>query len=121
MLPKTEVARRRPVWIALSELWLDTELDEADLHRIADVLRASAYSLIELRQIYLHEVAPVMYPNTLSVAGEWAGVDPDWLVAEATKRAGDHSKAQDSRWSLRQHVMTYATEEHWKRLEQLLS
>lgn len=121
MLSEAEIARRRPVWVALSELWLDTELDEADLHRIAEVLRASAYRLAELRRIYLHEVAPVMYPNTLSVAGEWAGVDPDWLVAEITKRMGDTSKARDRRWKLKQRVMTYASEDHWKRLVQLLS
>ena len=30
-----EIERRKPVWAALSDLWLDTELTEDDLQRIA--------------------------------------------------------------------------------------
>jgi len=28
---ETEIERRKPVWTALSDLWLDTELNESDL------------------------------------------------------------------------------------------
>ena len=38
---ETEIDRRKPVWAALSELWLDTELTDDDLHRIADVMKRS--------------------------------------------------------------------------------
>jgi hypothetical protein len=41
---ETEIERRKPVWAALSELWLDAELDEDDLQRIAGVMKRSGYS-----------------------------------------------------------------------------
>jgi hypothetical protein len=31
------------------------------------------------------------YPNLLSVAGEWAGFDEEWLVGEVTKQARGES------------------------------
>ena len=68
---------RLPVWIALSELYLDTALDEADLDRIASVLKASPYGRAEIEHILRNEVAPAFSANLLSVAGEWAGWSAD--------------------------------------------
>ena len=79
-----EPARRRPVWVALAALYLDTELQEDELQRIATVLAASAFAWDEARQINYDEVAPALWPNLLSVAGEWAGWDEEWLVARLT-------------------------------------
>ena len=87
MIDDAEIDRRKPVWAALSELWLDTELAEDDLRRIAGVMKASGYPIGVLRHIYLYEVAPVVFPNLLVVAGEWAEFDHEWLFAEATRRA----------------------------------
>jgi hypothetical protein len=119
---ETEFERRKPVWIALSDLWLDTELMEDDLGRIAEVMRRSGYEVEELREIYLFEVAPVVFPNLLSVAGEWAGFDEGWLVGEATKRARRRSPVLRALvWAgIGRKVMTFATERHWERLVELL-
>jgi len=35
----------------------------------------SGYSIDELRHIYLYEVAPAVFGNLLTAAGEWAGFD----------------------------------------------
>ncbi len=78
-LSEDELRRRRPVWNALSELFLDTALDEGDRRRIAVQLHASGYSDSQLEAIYGDEVAPVCAPNLMTVAGEWAGFDPEWL------------------------------------------
>ena len=117
-LDEAEIERRKPVWAALSELRLDTELADDDLRRIAGVMRRSGYGVGELREIYLFEVAPVVSPNLLTVAGEWAGFDPEWLFAEANKRARERGlllramvKLRVGRW-----VMTTATEHHRERL-----
>src|SRR3954447_14108020 len=91
-LERGEIERRKPVWIALSDLWLDTELTEVDLRRIAEVMRRSGYEVEELRQIYHFEVAPVVFPNLLSVAGEWAGFEEEWLVNEVTKQARSRNR-----------------------------
>jgi hypothetical protein len=121
MLSVAEITRRKPVWQALAELWLDTALSEDDVQRIAEVLRASGYSVGELRLIYLKEVAPVVYRNAFSVAGAWSGFDSAWLSKEAAKRAEASPTCWDSRWNAKQRIMTYATEHYWKQLERLLS
>lgn len=84
-----QLEQRRPVWRALSELWLDTELRETDRMRLAEVLANSAFDERELRAIHEGEVAPALAANLDSVAGEWGGFDPKWLeerCAEAAER-----------------------------------
>ncbi len=114
----SELERRKPVWSALSDLWLDSELTDDDLERIAAVMEQSDYTIDELREIYRFEEAPVVFMNLFQVAGEWAGFDEDWLCAEAAKRANNRSlflrafvKLGIGKW-----IMTYATERYWARL-----
>jgi hypothetical protein len=83
----TDLERRRPVWNVLSELYLDTELDDRDHERIAAVLVASRYSAGQLEEILYRELHPVLHWNLLSVAGEWAGFDPDWLEEQILRRS----------------------------------
>lgn len=91
-----DVAHRLPVWLALSELYLDTELSSAALAHIAAVLAASPYTIGELRYILLHEVHPACVANLLTVAGVWSGFDADWL----RQRIQDRSRAR-LRWPAR--------------------
>jgi hypothetical protein len=84
--PSLDLERRRPVWGALADLFLDTALQPEDHRRIARVLAKSGYSEPELEQILRSEVGPVMLPNLLSVAGEWAGFDLGGLEAEVLRR-----------------------------------
>ena len=122
MIDETEIDRRKPVWLALSELWLDTELDENDLDRIAGVMKRSGYTLEELRDIYLFEVAPVVFPNLLTVAGEWAGFDEDWLFSKITKRARTRGLCLRAfiKTGIGKRLMTYATEPYWHTLVKLV-
>jgi hypothetical protein len=76
---------RRPVWVALSDLYLDTDVsDEVD--RIARRLAASPYSIDELEEILRTEVSPVCRVNLASFAGEWAGFDGAWLEERIVAR-----------------------------------
>ena len=123
MLTNAEFKRRKPIWMAFSEFWLDTELEDTDLQHIARTAAASGYSIAELRDIYLYEVAPVVSPNLLTVAGEWAGFDEQWLHTEARKRA-EHRGFWLRFWvfiGIGRGLMTYATERHWHRIVVLLS
>ncbi len=74
----SHLARRRPVWLALSDLFLDTDVN---LLRAGNVrtLAASPYSRDELDRILREEVYPACSFNLRAVAGEWAGFDADWL------------------------------------------
>jgi hypothetical protein len=82
----SELDHRRPVWSALSELFLDTMLDSGDLDRLAESLARSPYSLTELDEILLWEVYPACWSNMMSLAGEWEGFDPEWLESRILRR-----------------------------------
>ena len=122
MLTDAELQRRKPIWTALSGLWLDTELTDDDIKRIAQAGISSGYSIAELNEIYLYEVAPVVSANLLTVGGEWAGFDEDWLHDEARKRAESRSLwLRFWVWTgFGLKLMTYATEDHWKEIISLL-
>lgn len=83
--PKDDLQRRRPVWEALSTLFLDTDTS-LDRQRRAQVLAASEYSLGELEEILLTEVYPACAINLRSPAGEWAGFDSEWLEERILSR-----------------------------------
>lgn len=70
---------RIPVWAALSELYLDTDVTLC-YDSVARTLAASPYAHDELERILVDEVHPALYFNLLDVAGEWAGFDEAWLV-----------------------------------------
>ena len=82
-----QLAQRRPVWEALSELFLDTDLQTADFDRLADTLAKSPYSPADLEAILLRELVPILWGNTASPAGEWQGFDPVWLEEQIQRRA----------------------------------
>ncbi len=123
MLAEDDLRDRQPVWLALSELWLDTELDARDEARIAEVLIASPYDLTTLREIYLYELAPVLGANLLAPAGVWTGFDPEWLYDRARRRASRRGWRYRgwmalgwARW-----LMTNACEPHWRQIADRVS
>ena len=79
MLSESEIEKRLPVWNALSDLFLDTELDAITHKYIAKVVVESGYEPQEIHDILWQEVLPAAGDNLRIVAGEWAGFNPDWL------------------------------------------
>lgn len=71
MLDPAARAKRLPVWTALGELFLDTELTATDLQAIAKVLEQSPYDVTEVEHILRREVAPAFIGNLMAVAGQW--------------------------------------------------
>ena len=96
-----ELARRRRVWTAWSALFLDTELQAAEHRGIARRLRDSGYTDTQLLRILKDEVAPVCIPNLLSMAGEWAGFDEDWLAERIQRHLASRPF---SRWLTRRRM-----------------
>ena len=95
-LSPEEIERRKPVWLALSDLWLDTELTDSNINYIATVMVDSGYSLSELRVICDSEIAPIVYKNLLSVAGVWSGFDPHWLFEQIIAEMNKPNRWQDA-------------------------
>ena len=81
-----EISNRIAVWTALSEFYLDTELDTEDFIRIYKIFQDSKLTLDEIKKIDMYEVFPLLQGNLLMPAGEWAGFDESWLNKECTKR-----------------------------------
>lgn len=79
---------REELWIALSDLWLDTELTETRLGAIAAVVRRSGLSRAELEDVFALELAPFLGGNSRSPAGEWAGFQPEWVCERARALRG---------------------------------
>ncbi|GGI93465.1 DUF7079 family protein [Shewanella gelidii] len=79
-----QIKSRKPVWIAFSDLFLDTDVTLI-YDEIAQICSESEYSIAELKEILTEEVAPVVSGNLLSIAGEWAGFNEEWLVKQITK------------------------------------
>lgn len=113
---------RHALWEALSELWLDTELQPRDIERIARVIAASPYSLAQVRAIHDFEVAPAVSANLSQVAGEWAGFDPAWLRERCTVQARlrDVPGHRVAAW-LRRPWVRFHTAELWRRIEARLA
>lgn len=73
MLDEQQIQARMPLWEALSSLWLDTEVTDTELEWIARVMADSGLTIEELWRVYSYEVAPVVFMNVYSVAGQWVG------------------------------------------------
>ncbi|MNN09669.1 hypothetical protein D3C81_1225590 [compost metagenome] len=113
-----DLAPRESVWLALSELWLDTELDDVSYDYIARTLATSGFPLPELEAIYRQEVVPSVYTNGLSVAGEWAGFNADWLFGECRRNQQKRASAlhRCRCWLLRRTVGALMDSD-WLRIE----
>ena len=85
-LSDREIEQRVPLWGCISALWLDTEMTDHDIEEIVKAMRASGFSERELSMIYQFDVAPAVYKNLLTVAGEWAFFDRSWLFTDILKR-----------------------------------
>ena len=73
-------ARRLKIWHALSEFFLDTEIDDETFDYIARVVVETGYSPGEMHEILWGEVFPVLEGNLRSIAGVWAGWSDEWLL-----------------------------------------
>ena len=91
--PEQDLQNRRPVWIACSDLFLDTELQEFQYIQIAQTCAQSPYSWEELDIIMFQELWPAFRMNLYSMTGEWAGWPPEFIEDEVLR-------AQKRKWRL---------------------
>lgn len=124
-LTMLDIAARSPVWQALSELFLDTDLlyqfegaiGPPAIEYVARTLASSPYSVEALREIELWEVAPVVMPRPYDVAPEWAGFNTQWLEEHCARRARHRGwlLRQRVRFGFAQHVRRF-TDDYWRYL-----
>lgn len=120
-LTDEEVAERWPLWQALADFWLDTDLQDFELDHVARTIAESRFPMSEIRRIHDHEVAPAVWTNLLSVAGEWAGFDSAWLRERCRRQA----ERRGSAWRsvvirLQRPIFRSFTARYWKAIEERL-
>lgn len=71
---------RLNIWRALSDLFLDTEIDEVSFKYIARTIDDSGFTLEQAEDILWYEVYPVLEANLRSPAGVWSGWPDEWLA-----------------------------------------
>ncbi len=119
MKAQLNIEERKPIWKALSDLYLDNELQDYDFRHMASVIVKSPYSLEEVKQINRNEVFPVLHTNLLSVAGEWAGFDEEWLVSEITKSIKKRNLFSKLKTRLSYKTFKWMTDDYWEKLEKV--
>jgi transposase-like protein len=117
-----EVEDRQIVWEAVSELWLDIELNDADLAYIAAILQGTKYSKMELQKIYQYEVAPAVFHNLLKKDGEPVAFNCDWLCERIIKKSTKKKFLHDLFFLkyIRSKQHTNLVEKNWKKILKLL-
>ena len=106
------------MWHALSDIFLDTELQPNDYRWMAGVLASSGYSQDELRSIFENEVAPAFIVNLFSVAGEWTSWTEDEVRQIMLRSLG--RRFSPLRW-MRKHVARRVVAEEWPKIASMLS
>lgn len=111
------IEERKPIWIALSEFYLDTELQESDFKRIAFKINQSPYALDEVKDINKYEVFPVLQANSLSIAGDWAGFDEAWLVNKITDSLSNRNMVKKVAIESSYLTLKWMWKDYWGKLE----
>ena len=118
MLDEQQIQARLPLWQALSDLFLDTQLCDAFMEGIARIMNESGLTIEELWRVYSYEVAPVVYMNAYSFAGQWLGFSPEWLRTEIVRNLRDRPR-RTRFWTLfpiTRCLMLGQTDDDWKKL-----
>jgi hypothetical protein len=119
---------RQQAWVILSDLFVDTEPDDAGLRHMGQELRALGLDPATAHHILNHEVAPVFGVNLLSVAGNWTGWRPADVVAAVSewlqKRDAPGLRGLWHRsWlatTLRLGLLARPVQPHWRRVAQAM-
>ena len=112
--------RLRTARAALSELFLDRELDDGDRCRLCETLAATGLGLTTLDRVFTEELEPLLAANLRTPAGEWAGFDIEWLEARIREQQGSGWRQLIERG--RQAIGGgSAARDEWARLREMLS
>ena len=89
--------------VALAELYLDTEVRDR-VPQLAERMLGSGLTGQEVEELWRSQVTPLVHWNLKRVAGEWAGFDRHWLLAEVERK---HGRLGLERWPLVGRIVHY--------------
>ena len=110
----------REAQVAISCLFLDTELAKGDLAALARVLKSTGLPPTELQRIYETEVAPACWRNLWAVpGGVWDGFEEEWLMSAIERHRLRTPPPRSLFQRLRIRLWTVRTREEWARVMQI--
>lgn len=110
-----DLERKKPVWLALSDFFLDTELDDKAMKYIASIIIQSGYSIKETKEILIEDLFPALLFNLHDVAGEWAGFPEEWLL----KRI-EETKEPNLAQRLHHKANFWMVKDYWNKLTEII-
>lgn len=118
-MEEESLEKRKQIWVALSELYLDTELQESDFKYVATTFFESSFTFEQIKDIDQYEVFPVLFSNLLVPAGEWAGFNELILFKNIMKWLETRSKLDI--FAIRCLYLVYGkiNRSYWKRIEEI--
>ncbi|MCT2564291.1 DUF7079 family protein [Chryseobacterium herbae] len=119
MLKTVNSKERTPVWIALSDFYLDTELQDSDFRYIAKTILESPYTFEEVKTINTYEVFPLLQSNLLQPAGEWACFNEKWLVEAITAHLETKNRFKNLMIRIGYKKYGWMQEDYWEKLESI--
>ncbi|MCS4303228.1 hypothetical protein [Chryseobacterium sp. BIGb0232] len=111
--------KRKRIWIVLSDLYLDTELQESDFKYMAETFFENPFTFEEIKEIDQYEVFPVFFSNLLIPAGEWAGFDELVLVKNIMKWIETRNKLDIFAVKCLYPIYDKINRSYWKRIEDI--
>ncbi len=111
------IDERKPIWLALSQLYLDTELQGFDFQNIANIINQSPYNLEQVKKIDRLEVFPILYANLIVTAGVWDEFDSDWLIKTIVKRIKSYSFLKKLMDKIKYRLLASLNKDLWQNIE----
>ncbi|MGU3374325.1 DUF7079 family protein [Chryseobacterium sp. M5A1_1a] len=118
-MEEDSLEKRKKIWVALSELYLDTELQEFDFKYVATILFESPFTFKEIKRIDQYEVFPVLFSNLLIPAGEWVGFHEQVLVENIMKWIETRSKLDIFAVQCLYLIYGVTNRSYWKKIEEI--
>lgn len=113
-----DFADRKPIWIALSEFYLDTKLQETTIDEIAEVINNSPYTYNDIREIDKYELFPVLVYNLFKSYGDWAGFEEKWLIEKILKTIQGRNSINRFVVEILYVILQKMNENYWMRLKE---
>lgn len=114
-LSAEETERRLPLWIAFSDLFLDSEPTRSTYQNIACTIIDRGIQPDDAEAILREDVAPAFWTNMLAPAGEWQGWE-DGMVRERVIRSRRSPISRFGAWLFCRRIV----DEEWAKVAALL-
>ena len=117
--------KRASVWLAFSDLWLDTEPDDNTYNYIVRCMVESGYSLDQLADIFSYEVAPAVYTNLYNMfpGGVWGAFNIEWLLSAILENIEKQERSKTYHCWVRswlgQKLMTGMVKKDWEKIQSM--